>query len=182
VTASARQPGKRLPTTCPAPVTQSRSLIPPRRFKCNGSTGFSCSLLESRPVRLLAGDEQVGSVFCRHRRDGALSAEEPGISAGGTRSWCPSGTGAIPEQCRNGARVARKLQASCKPVAGLLEAFFFSLPPGPQAQHRRGPAREWRCVPQSTGIWYRLLKGCPGYTDWTDFKQVRSCKDAPCHS
>src|SRR5208283_2566532 len=62
------------------------------------------------------------------------------------------------------------LQACCKPVAGLFEASSFSLPPGPQTEHRSGPAYERPGVRQDPGIEYRPRKGRPGYRDLTDFK------------
>ena len=79
-------------------------------------------------------------------------------------------TVAVPEYGRSCKPVASLLQACCRLVAGLLEASSFSLPPGPQAEHRSGPACERRSVPQGQGIGYRLRKGCQGYRDLTDFK------------
>ena len=83
---------------------------------------------------------------------------------------CPVRHQSIAVAVPDSAVVARMLQACCKPVAGLLEASSFSLPPGPQAEHRCGPACERRRVPQGPAIGYRLRKGCQGYRDLTDFK------------
>ena len=62
------------------------------------------------------------------------------------------------------------LQASCKPVAGLLKPSSFS----PQAKHSSGPTCEQRLVQKGPGIKYRPRKGCQGYRNLEDFKRVRA--------
>jgi hypothetical protein len=122
-----------------------------RRWRVRGRLAFST---------YLAGTATDG---------GALSAQVCGLSARGTRPWPSSGTGATPQPCRSRALVAKKLQASCKPVAGWLEPSSSSLPPGPNAEQSCGPVGERRSVALGPSIGYRLRKGCQGYRDLTDF-------------
>jgi len=101
----------------------------------------------------------------------------------GTQPWRSSKAGATPQQCRSIAVVASKLQASCKPVAGLLEASSFSLPPAPVAEHRRGPACERRSHPQGRGTTSNRLRiGSPGYRDSTDCEPACAAHSGPARS
>ena len=70
------------------------------------------------------------------RPGGVLTTPPRRFSAQAKQSWPPSATGPTPWQCRSSALVAGELQASCKPVASLLEASSFSLPPRPHAEPR----------------------------------------------
>ena len=64
--------------------------------------------------------------------------------------------------------VASKLQACCKPVAGLFEASLSPLPPGSQAGPRvRCPPSKRQGVPKRPDLRYRRRKGRRGYKDST---------------
>ena len=105
---------------------------------------------------------------------GALAAHHRRLSTGAIWPWPRCGTGATLWHCRSSPLVARKLQAGCKPVAGLLE------PPPSLSRPLPGPRpgvvqpAEWRSVPQSAGIEYRPRKACQGYRDWTDSRMARN--------
>ncbi len=66
--------------------------------------------------------------------------------------------------------VARKLQASCKPVVSLFEASFSPLFPGSRAEHGCGPTAQQGHVPKRPVLRYRLGKSRRRYMNSTRFE------------
>ena len=75
--------------------------------------------------------------------------------------------GPTPECIRGCNVVASMLQACCKPVAGLFEAFIPPPPHGFLAVHWYTPAAERQTVPKRPSLRYRPPRGWQGYKDAT---------------